>query len=132
MDSLNEMRNAECGMRNEKVIIAHSAFRIPHSAFLMTDLDYIQQTLQLAAQGAALVSPNPLVGSVVIKDGEIIGRGYHRYADLKHAEVWALEEAGPRARGATVYVNLEPCAHQGEGKRTPPCVQSLIAARVKR
>jgi len=98
----------------------------------MTDLDYLQLTLQLAAQGAALVSPNPLVGSVVVKDGEVIGRGYHRYADLKHAEVWALEEAGPRARGATVYVNLEPCAHQGAGKRTPPCVQALVAAQVKR
>ena len=98
---------------------------------LATDLDYIQQTLQLAAQGAALVSPNPLVGSIVVKDGEIIGRGYHRYADLKHAEVWALEEAGARARGATVYVNLEPCAHQGAGKRTPPCVQALIDAGVK-
>lgn len=98
----------------------------------MVDLDYIQQTLQLAAQGAALVSPNPLVGSVVVKNSKVIGRGYHRYADLKHAEAWALEEAGPLARGATVYVNLEPCAHKGEGKRTPPCVQALIDARVKR
>src|SRR5437870_12816929 len=98
----------------------------------MTDLDYIQQSLQLAAQGAALVSPNPLVGSVVVKDGEFIGRGYHRYADLKHAEAWALEEAGPRSSGATVYINLEPCAHKGAGKRTPPCVQALIDAGVKR
>lgn len=98
----------------------------------MTDLDYIQLSLQLAAQGAALVSPNPLVGSIVVKDGKIIGRGYHRYADLKHAEAWALEEAGPLARGTTVYINLEPCAHKGEGKRTPPCVQTLIDAGVKR
>ncbi len=98
----------------------------------MSDLDYIQLTLQLAAQGAALASPNPLVGSVVVKDNEILGRGYHRYADLKHAEVWALEEAGPRARGATVYINLEPCSHQGADKRTPPCVEALIAAEVKR
>ena len=86
----------------------------------MTDIDYIQLTLQLAAQGAALVSPNPLVGSVVVKDGEIVGRGYHRYDDLKHAEVWALEEAGPRARGATVYVNLEPCSHRGGGSAPRP------------
>ncbi len=98
----------------------------------MSDLDYIRLTLQLAAQGAALASPNPLVGSVVVKDNEILGRGYYRYADLKHAEVWALEEAGPRARGATVYINLEPCSHQGAGKRTPPCVEALITAEVKR
>jgi diaminohydroxyphosphoribosylaminopyrimidine deaminase / 5-amino-6-(5-phosphoribosylamino)uracil reductase len=98
----------------------------------MTDLEYIQLALQLAAQGAALVTPNPLVGSVVVKDGEVIGRGYHRYDDLKHAEVWALEEASRRARGSTVYVNLEPCSHQGSGKRTPPCVRALIEAGVKR
>jgi diaminohydroxyphosphoribosylaminopyrimidine deaminase/5-amino-6-(5-phosphoribosylamino)uracil reductase len=98
----------------------------------MTDLEYIQLTIQLAAQGAALVTPNPLVGSVVVKDGEIVGRGYHRYDDLKHAEVWALEEAGRRARGSTVYVNLEPCSHQGPGKRTPPCIRALIEAGVKR
>jgi diaminohydroxyphosphoribosylaminopyrimidine deaminase / 5-amino-6-(5-phosphoribosylamino)uracil reductase len=98
----------------------------------MTDLEFIQETLRLAAQGQGLVSPNPLVGSIVVKDGEIIGRGFHRYDDLKHAEVWALEEAGARARGATVYVNLEPCAHQGIGKRTPPCAQALIEAGVKR
>jgi diaminohydroxyphosphoribosylaminopyrimidine deaminase / 5-amino-6-(5-phosphoribosylamino)uracil reductase len=98
----------------------------------MTDLDYIQLALQLAAQGAALVTPNPLVGSVVVKDGEIVGRGYHRYDDLKHAEVWALEEAGKRARGSTVYVNLEPCSHQGPRKRTPPCIRALIEAGVKR
>lgn len=108
----------------------HSALRFRHSA--MSDLTYINQTLKLAAQGKALVSPNPLVGSIVVKDGEIVGRGYHRYDELKHAEVWALEEAGERARGATVYVNLEPCAHQGEGKRTPPCARALIDAGVSR
>jgi diaminohydroxyphosphoribosylaminopyrimidine deaminase/5-amino-6-(5-phosphoribosylamino)uracil reductase len=98
----------------------------------MTDLDYLQLALQFAAQGAAQVSPNPLVGSVIVKDGEFIGGGYHRYIDLKHAEAWALEEAGARARGATVYVNLEPCSHQGEGKRTPPCTKALIEAGIKR
>jgi diaminohydroxyphosphoribosylaminopyrimidine deaminase/5-amino-6-(5-phosphoribosylamino)uracil reductase len=98
----------------------------------MDDLVFVQLAIQLAAQGKGLVSPNPLVGSVVVKDGEIAGRGYHRYDDLKHAEVWALEEAGERARGATVYVNLEPCSHQGTGKRTPPCVKALIDAGVKR
>ncbi|MDX2034872.1 MAG: bifunctional diaminohydroxyphosphoribosylaminopyrimidine deaminase/5-amino-6-(5-phosphoribosylamino)uracil reductase RibD [Blastocatellia bacterium] len=98
----------------------------------MTDLEYIRLTLRLAAQGAGLVSPNPLVGSVVVSEGEIVGRGHHRYDDLKHAEVWALEEAGERARDATVYVNLEPCSHQGAGKRTPPCVKALIDAGVRR
>lgn len=98
----------------------------------MSDQDYLQLALQLAAQGTALVSPNPLVGSIIVKDGMIIGRGYHRYDELKHAEAWALEEAGARAQGATVYVNLEPCAHDGAGKRTSPCAQSLIAAGVRR
>ena len=98
----------------------------------MTDLEYINQTLQLAAQGKSLVSPNPLVGSVVVKEGEIIGRGFHRYDDFKHAEVWALEEAGDRAKGATIYVNLEPCSHRGNGKRTPPCVEAIIKSGVRR
>jgi diaminohydroxyphosphoribosylaminopyrimidine deaminase / 5-amino-6-(5-phosphoribosylamino)uracil reductase len=98
----------------------------------MTDLDYIQLTLRLAAQGRGLVSPNPLVGSLVVRDGEVVGRGFHRYDEVKHAEVWALEEAGERARGATVYVNLEPCSHQGNGKRTSPCVRALIDAGVRR
>ncbi len=98
----------------------------------MTDLEFIKQTLQLAAQGKGLVSPNPLVGSVVVNNGEIIGRGFHRYADLKHAEVWALEEAGDKAKGATIYVNLEPCSHNGNGKRTPPCVEAIINAGIKR
>lgn len=98
----------------------------------MTDSDFIQFTLELAAQGTGLVSPNPLVGSLVVKDGTLAGRGYHSYAEFKHAEVWALEEAGAQARGATVYVNLEPCSHQDADKRTPPCVQALIEAGVKR
>ncbi|MFN0087635.1 MAG: bifunctional diaminohydroxyphosphoribosylaminopyrimidine deaminase/5-amino-6-(5-phosphoribosylamino)uracil reductase RibD [Blastocatellia bacterium] len=98
----------------------------------MTDLDYIRLTLQLAARGSGLVSPNPLVGSVVVREGEIVGRGHHRYDDVKHAEVWALEEAGESARGATVYINLEPCSHRGPGKRTPPCVAALIDAGVRR
>jgi diaminohydroxyphosphoribosylaminopyrimidine deaminase / 5-amino-6-(5-phosphoribosylamino)uracil reductase len=98
----------------------------------MTDLDYIQQTLQLAAQGRGLVSPNPLVGSVVVKDGQVIGRGFHRYAELKHAEAWALDEAGDNARGATIYVNLEPCSHNGNGKRTAPCVEAILKAGIRR
>lgn len=98
------------------------------------DLDrkYLEHALDLAARGAGMVSPNPLVGSVVVRDGRVVGSGYHRYDELKHAEVWALEEAGELAQGSYVYVNLEPCSHQGEGKRTPPCVRALIEARVRR
>lgn len=98
----------------------------------MTDLEFIQQTLQLAAQGKGLVSPNPLVGSLVVKDGRVVGQGFHRYAELKHAEVWALEEAGTKANGATIYVNLEPCSHTGNGKRTAPCVEAIIKAGIRR
>jgi diaminohydroxyphosphoribosylaminopyrimidine deaminase/5-amino-6-(5-phosphoribosylamino)uracil reductase len=67
-----------------------------------------------------------------VKDGVIVGQGFHRYEGVKHAEVLALEEAGQLARGATVYTNLEPCCHRGGGKRTPPCCDALIAAQVKR
>ena len=98
----------------------------------MTDLEFIQQTLQLAAQGKGLVSPNPLVGSLVVKDGRVVGQGFHRYAELKHAEVWALEEAGTKANSATIYVNLEPCSHTGNGKRTAPCVEAIIKAGIRR
>ena len=95
----------------------------------------VGKAVELAATAgsfAAVALLGLMVGSVVVKDGEIVGRGYHRYDNLKHAEVWALEEAGPRARGATVYVNLEPCSHRGGGKRTSPCVQALLDAGVTR
>ena len=96
------------------------------------DLYFLDQALALAARGEGQVRPNPLVGAVVVKNGIIVGRGFHRYEGIKHAEVLALEEAGQRARGATVYTNLEPCCHRGGGKRTPPCCDALIAAEVKR
>jgi diaminohydroxyphosphoribosylaminopyrimidine deaminase/5-amino-6-(5-phosphoribosylamino)uracil reductase len=98
----------------------------------MTETDFLRLTLELAAQGKGQVSPNPLVGSVIVRDGKVVGSGFHRYSEIKHAEVWALEEAGNLARGATAYVSLEPCSHNGEGKRTPPCVQALIDAGVQR
>jgi diaminohydroxyphosphoribosylaminopyrimidine deaminase / 5-amino-6-(5-phosphoribosylamino)uracil reductase len=88
---------------------------------------YMREALSLARQGRALASPNPMVGAVVVRDGEVVGRGFHTWAGLKHAEVLAIEQAGDRARGATVYLNLEPCSHQG---RTPPCADALIAAGV--
>lgn len=96
------------------------------------DLYFLDLTLALAAKGEGQVRPNPLVGAVVVKNGIIVGQGFHRYEGVKHAEVLALEEAGQLARGATVYVNLEPCCHRGNGKRTPPCSDALIAAGVKR
>ena len=93
---------------------------------------FIDLALALAAKGEGQVKPNPLVGAVVVKNGIIVGQGFHRYEGVKHAEVLALEEAGQLARGATVYVNLEPCCHRGNGKRTSPCCDALIAAGVKR
>lgn len=96
------------------------------------DLFFLDRALALAAKGEGQVKPNPLVGAVVVKDGIIVGEGFHRYEGIKHAEVLALDEAGELAKGATVYTNLEPCCHRGFGKRTPPCCRALIAARVKR
>ena len=89
----------------------------------------MREALDLARKGRALASPNPLVGAVVVCDGEVVGRGFHTYAGVRHAEALALAEAGEKARGATVYLNLEPCSHHG---RTPPCVDALIEARVAR
>jgi diaminohydroxyphosphoribosylaminopyrimidine deaminase/5-amino-6-(5-phosphoribosylamino)uracil reductase len=89
----------------------------------------MREALDLARQGRAQASPNPLVGAVVVRDGEVVGRGFHTYAGLLHAETIAVREAGDRARGADVYLTLEPCSHQG---RTPPCVDALIAAGVTR
>src|ERR1051325_8890276 len=93
------------------------------------DAEFMREALALARQGRAQASPNPMVGAVVVRDGTVVGRGFHTYAGLRHAEIIALEEAGERARGATVYINLEPCAHHG---RTPPCADALVAAGVAR
>src|ERR1035441_1919074 len=90
---------------------------------------YMREALDLARKGRSLASPNPMVGAVLVRDGEVVGRGFHTYAGVQHAEVIALEQAGEQARGATLYVNLEPCSHQG---RTPPCVDALIQAGVVR
>lgn len=89
----------------------------------------MKEALRLASLGRGQVSPNPMVGAVIVKDGQIVGSGYHRYELFKHAEICALEEAGERAKGATVYVSLEPCCHYG---RTPPCTEALIHAGVRR
>jgi diaminohydroxyphosphoribosylaminopyrimidine deaminase/5-amino-6-(5-phosphoribosylamino)uracil reductase len=91
--------------------------------------DYMREALTLARRGLALATPNPMVGAVVVQDDEVVGRGFHTWDGLKHAEILALEEAGPRARGATLYVTLEPCSHTG---RTPPCVDAVMAAGIAR
>src|SRR5436305_2949808 len=93
------------------------------------DTACMREALDLARQGRALASPNPMVGAVVVRDGQAVGRGFHTYEGVRHAEIIALEQAGERACGADVYVTLEPCSHQG---RTPPCVEALIAAGVAR
>ncbi|MCZ6695905.1 MAG: bifunctional diaminohydroxyphosphoribosylaminopyrimidine deaminase/5-amino-6-(5-phosphoribosylamino)uracil reductase RibD [Acidobacteria bacterium] len=91
------------------------------------DLCRLREALDLAARGGGQASPNPMVGAVLAHGNRIVGRGYHTRAGAPHAEIKALEQAGRRARGATLYVNLEPCCHFG---RTPPCVDALIAAGV--
>jgi diaminohydroxyphosphoribosylaminopyrimidine deaminase/5-amino-6-(5-phosphoribosylamino)uracil reductase len=93
------------------------------------DTRYLREALDLARKGEAQASPNPLVGAVLVHDGQVVGRGFHTWAGVKHAEILALEEAGERARGATLYINLEPCCHQG---RTGPCTAALIQAGVAR
>ncbi len=95
------------------------------------DLDkrYMRLALRLALKGAGRTSPNPLVGAVLVRDGKIIATGYHQRAGSDHGEIVALKRARRRARGATLYLNLEPCNHQG---RTPPCTLALIQSRVKR
>ncbi|MDY6899222.1 MAG: bifunctional diaminohydroxyphosphoribosylaminopyrimidine deaminase/5-amino-6-(5-phosphoribosylamino)uracil reductase RibD [Cyanobacteriota bacterium] len=87
----------------------------------------MQRCLELARRGLGRTSPNPMVGAVIVKDGEIIGEGFHPRAGEPHAEVFALKAAGENARGATIYVSLEPCNHHG---RTPPCSEAVVAAGV--
>lgn len=93
------------------------------------DLKFMQEALKLAAQGRGCVSPNPLVGAVVVKGDMILGRGFHLYAHQKHAEIGALDEAETLTEGATLYVNLEPCCHYG---RTGPCTEAVIDSGVRR
>jgi diaminohydroxyphosphoribosylaminopyrimidine deaminase/5-amino-6-(5-phosphoribosylamino)uracil reductase len=96
---------------------------------ISSDKAFMRRCLELARQAEGQTSPNPLVGSVVVRDGEMVGEGFHPGAGSPHAEVFALKAAGDRAQGATLYVNLEPCNHTG---RTPPCTEAIIAAGVSR
>jgi diaminohydroxyphosphoribosylaminopyrimidine deaminase/5-amino-6-(5-phosphoribosylamino)uracil reductase len=89
----------------------------------------MQHALALAAKGAGLASPNPMVGCVIVREGQIVGEGFHQYEWRDHAEIVALKTAGDRARGATLYVTLEPCNHTG---RTGPCAEAIIAAGIQR
>lgn len=93
------------------------------------DIRFIEHALTLARKGIGLASPNPHVGCVIVRDGEIVGEGFHQYEWRDHAEIVALKSAGEKARGATLYVNLEPCNHTG---RTGPCTEAIIAAGVRR
>lgn len=94
-----------------------------------TDARFMRVALRLARRGTGRTSPNPPVGAVIVARQMIVGRGYHRQAGQPHAEVEALRDAGPQARGGTLYVTLEPCAHHG---RTPPCTAAIIAAGLRR
>jgi len=96
---------------------------------LAQDHAFMARALELAAKAQGLASPNPLVGAVLVKDGRLIAEAFHTYEGLRHAEVLALEAAGEKARGATLYINLEPCSHTGG---TGPCTRALIAAGVAR
>lgn len=95
----------------------------------MTDEEYMRHALALAAYARGRTSPNPMVGAVLVRDGEIVGQGWHRQAGTPHAEIHALQQAGELAAGATLYVTLEPCCHHG---RTGPCTEAVIAAGVRR
>lgn len=90
-------------------------------------MDYMQRALDIAKLGRYTCAPNPMVGCVIVNNGEIVGEGYHQKTGEKHSEIIALEQAGDKAYGATVYLTLEPCCHYG---RTPPCVDKLVNANV--
>jgi diaminohydroxyphosphoribosylaminopyrimidine deaminase / 5-amino-6-(5-phosphoribosylamino)uracil reductase len=97
--------------------------------FTAADREFMARALDLAARGLFTTTPNPRVGCVIVRDGAVVGEGFHARAGEAHAEANALAAAGARAAGATVYVTLEPCSHHG---RTPPCADALIAAKVRR
>jgi len=93
------------------------------------DERFTLRALVLALRGAALAHPNPIVGAVIVKNGRVVGEGFHEYNKRDHAEIVALKQAGSGARGATLYVTLEPCCTTG---RTGPCTKAIIAAGIRR
>jgi diaminohydroxyphosphoribosylaminopyrimidine deaminase / 5-amino-6-(5-phosphoribosylamino)uracil reductase len=92
-------------------------------------VSHFERALELAERGRGKTGDHPLVGAVVVRDGEVVGEGWYEYAGVRHAEMVALEQAGHAARGSILYVTLEPCSHQG---RTPPCADAVVAAQVRR
>lgn len=96
---------------------------------MVNDDCFMKKALDLAAKGRGFTSPNPMVGAVAVRDGEIVGKGYHEAVGDAHAEVNAVDDAGASAKGATLYVTLEPCNHTG---RTPPCTEKILNAGIKR
>jgi diaminohydroxyphosphoribosylaminopyrimidine deaminase / 5-amino-6-(5-phosphoribosylamino)uracil reductase len=108
----------------------HGVLDSPYMSTAAIDESLLQQALDLAREAIGLASPNPYVGAVIANaSGNVVGTGTYTYNGVKHAEILALEQAGAQARGATLYINLEPHAHQG---RTPPCTDALIAAGIRR
>src|SRR5436190_6217132 len=101
---------------------------VPSSMF-DTDAQWMRRALDLAERGRGAVEPNPLVGAVVVRDGLLVGEGWHQRYGEAHAEVHALAAAGDAARGATLYVTLEPCCHVG---KTPPCTEAVLRAGIER
>ncbi len=93
------------------------------------DQAFMKMALREAVKARGRTSPNPLVGAIIVRDGEVVGRGYHKRAGTPHAEVNAIQNAGDKARGAAIYVTLEPCNHQG---RTPPCTRAVLEAGLRR
>ena len=93
------------------------------------DEKYMRMAIELAKRGAGAVNPNPMVGAVVVKNGKVIGEGYHKFFGGPHAEVYALEDAGKEVEGAAIYVTLEPCSHYG---KTPPCAKKIIDMGIKK
>lgn len=101
----------------------------PQGKTSTADIEFMRKAIQLAEKARGFTNPNPLVGALVVRDGKVVGEGYHKKAGLPHAEVIALKEAGSDAQGASLYVNLEPCNHYG---RTPPCVDAILESGIKR
>lgn len=93
------------------------------------DEEYMKQALELAEKGKGKVEPNPMVGAVIVKDGKVIGKGYHEFFGGPHAEINAIRDASGDVEGSTIYVTLEPCCHYG---KTPPCANAIIANKISR
>ncbi|MEH2147126.1 bifunctional diaminohydroxyphosphoribosylaminopyrimidine deaminase/5-amino-6-(5-phosphoribosylamino)uracil reductase RibD [Nostoc sp.] len=134
MDNFPVAAQADVSLPNytqENILLVQSAVgsNLPPQEKVGTDFDsrMMLRCLELARRALGRTSPNPLVGAVIVQDGEIVGEGFHPRAGEPHAEVFALKAAGDRSRGATIYVSLEPCNHYG---RTPPCSEGLIQAGV--